>query len=222
MARSFNSGLGQHLIHNAAVVAAEPLTMACWFSTDNVGITQTLISICTSGGAERWQLEIGGAALGNALAIRKQGSALNAVAVAGNPSNNVLHHAVGIYASATSRFCGLDGALGAENQQDAGSIAAPNRTLIAARINTTTGLFLNGLVAEVGIWKAALNADEAAALARGFSPLLVRPTALVAYWPLLGRSDPEICPKGGFNLTLTNGPTTGDHPRLILPRRRAA
>lgn len=35
------------------------------------------------------------------------------------------------------------------------------------------------------VWSALLNDDEMAALAKGFSPRLIRPSALEAYWPAI-------------------------------------
>jgi hypothetical protein len=94
--------------------------------------------------------------------------------------------------------------------------------LLGARISATPGLFLNGQIAEAAVWNVALSAAEIASLSKGFSPLLIRPASLVAYWPLIGRHDPEIDPVGRFDMTLTANPTTAAHPRVILPHRRVA
>jgi len=42
----------------------------------------------------------------------------------------------------------------------------------------------DGLVAEVAVWNVVLDDSEIAALAQGVSPLLIRSTALVEYWPV--------------------------------------
>jgi hypothetical protein len=78
-------------------------------------------------------------------------------------------------------------------------------------------LFGAGRIAEVAIYGGLLlTADEAVALAKGFSPELVRPTALEAYWPIIGRSSPEVELMAGASATVT-GATATEHPRIISP-----
>ena len=54
-----------------------------------------------------------------------------------------------------------------------------------------------------------------ASLAAGVCPLLVRPTSLVFYAPLVRTLTQDI--RGGLTLTNTNTVTVGDHPRIIYP-----
>lgn len=79
--------------------------------------------------------------------------------------------------------------------------------------------FLDGQLAEIGMWDATLTVDEMAALAKGFSPHCVRPGALFAYWPLIGRHSPEIELFGKQEGTLT-GTAAIEHPRIIYPKPR--
>lgn len=74
---------------------------------------------------------------------------------------------------------------------------------------------MEGRVAEVGIWDVALDDDEIAALASGFSPLFIRPQSLVYYAPLIRDEDEDRV--GGLSLTATNTPTVGTHPRVFSP-----
>jgi len=93
-------------------------------------------------------------------------------------------------------------------------------------INTTwLGRFIDsspqrwsGRIAEAAIWNVALSDAEVASLAKGYSPLFIQPTALVAYWPLIGHATTEIDSVGGFGLTVT-GATKAAHPRIIYPSR---
>lgn len=73
-----------------------------------------------------------------------------------------------------------------------------------------------GSLAEIALWNVYLTAAEQATLSRGFSPLFVRPSALVFYAPLIGRNSPETDLRGGLTGTVT-GATTGAHPRIIYP-----
>lgn len=76
--------------------------------------------------------------------------------------------------------------------------------------------YADATIAEVGIWSAALDASEAAMLAKGLCPLLVRPQSLLAYLPLYGRFSGEPDLVGGLTGTVT-GATAGVHPRIYRP-----
>ena len=80
--------------------------------------------------------------------------------------------------------------------------------------NGTPGTFANGDIAEVGVWNAALNADEIAGLAKGFPCRLARPSSLQFYSRLI-RNAMDI--REGIALTNNNGATVSDHPRIIYP-----
>ena len=70
--------------------------------------------------------------------------------------------------------------------------AAPNELLIGKRSNDSQ--FFGGDIAELAIWNIALSDDDVFALGdpdNRVSPLLVRPDALVGYWPLVGFAAPE-------------------------------
>jgi hypothetical protein len=83
-----------------------------------------------------------------------------------------------------------------------------------------TDRFFDGRIGEPACWNAVLTSGEASALGLGYSPLLVRPASLVAYWPLIGRTSPEIDRIGGYDMTLNAGPTWAAHPRVIMPESK--
>ena len=74
----------------------------------------------------------------------------------------------------------------------------------------------NGRLAESAIWNAALTAAEMASLGAGFSPLCIRPSALVAYWPQLQLLDP-VHDRFGSTLDETGTVVLTAHPRIIYP-----
>ena len=76
---------------------------------------------------------------------------------------------------------------------------------------------MDGYMAEAAVWNVALTSAEVSVLSKGYSPLLVRPQSIVSYWPLIGRTSPEIDLVGGYGMTLVNAPTTAAHPRIIYP-----
>lgn len=107
-----------------------------------------------------------------------------------------------------------------------GGGSATETTLTApANINVTgigsltrsgnKGHFMGGDVAEAGVWNAALDAMEVAALAKGVSPVLVRPSKLVFYWPGVRTAALDL---RGAPLTATNTPTVSDHPMIMRPK----
>jgi hypothetical protein len=86
-----------------------------------------------------------------------------------------------------------------------------NNQASSARAN-----YFSGLIAEAGIWSVALTAAEIASLAKGISPLSIRPASLLAYWPLIGQTSPEIDFHGRFEMTVS-GAVADDHPRVYMP-----
>ncbi len=70
---------------------------------------------------------------------------------------------------------------------------------------------MDGRIAEVGIWNAALTAEEIASLAKGMTCDKVRPQNLVFYAPLVRDL---VDQKGGLTITNNNGATVADHPRV--------
>lgn len=81
---------------------------------------------------------------------------------------------------------------------------------------------LAGPVAEIAIWNVVLEAVEMAALSMRFSALLIRPSALVGYWPFLGAANDtadERPFKGEVSLTKGgSSPNLATHPRIIMPQ----
>ena len=101
------------------------------------------------------------------------------------------------------------------------------RTLNDGLVSLTLGVDQNALgvksepfqgrIAEWGIWSAALNASEIAALARGVSPRRVRPESLEAYWPLYGLHSPEPDFSGQANPATINGTLAQSNHAPVTP-----
>jgi len=80
----------------------------------------------------------------------------------------------------------------------------------------------DGDIAEVAIYTSGgfPSQGEVDAWLSGVSPLLVRPSGLASYWPLLGYASPErdlMSP--GRPLTLAHSPAVAAHPPVWYPRR---
>jgi hypothetical protein len=76
------------------------------------------------------------------------------------------------------------------------------------------GLFLNGEIAEAGIWNTALTQADALSLAAAITPDQVRPSNLAHYLDLV-RDLRDL--RGGTPLSENGGSTAvSNHPRIFL------
>jgi hypothetical protein len=210
MAYDFN-GTDQRLRVGSAVVTTTPLTMACWFNPRNVTANMTLISINREGGTgERFGLFPLGGIAGDPIQIDIDG--LGVARTTAAYSANTWNHACGVFVSSTSRAVYLNGGnsgTSTENKTTSGNLQA---TSIGSRHSGVSyGLFMDGLIAEVGIWNVALTDAEIASLADGMTCDKVRPQSLVFYAPLVRDL---IDYKGGLTITNNNTATVANHPRV--------
>ena len=188
--------------------------MACWFNLTSATASQTLLSIAhSSGGFIGPRLLAEGAAVGDPIrADYTIGASTGIARTTSGYSANTWHHACGVYDSTASRTAYLDGG---NSGTDTTSVIGPmvvNTLTIAGRFNGgSIGLFAIGLIAEVGIWNAALTAAEIASLAKGMTCDKIRPQSLVFYAPLV-RNLQDV--KGGLTITNNNAATVANHPRV--------
>lgn len=212
MARSLNGSTDSMANTGGAVLSAVPITMACWFwaNTGSMSSSNSLMSLKASGSSHHFRMFVD-----NRIYARTYGgsdadaSSTNGAA----PAVNTWHHGCVVYSAVDARAAYLNGGDKGTNttSQTPSSI---NRTYVG-NYDGLSGVW-NGYIAEAAIWNAALDDAEVLSLARGMSPLLIRPGLLAAYWPLIGRDSPEPDRRGGFPLTLS-GTAVVEHPRIILP-----
>lgn len=221
MARDFNGST--QLLYANTMVTAYPLTMACWFNSDSVAVQQFLMAVVNwVGGAagDYFGLEACGVVAGDPVraSVYQTGVAYSPADTTAAYTAGTWYHACGVYASATSRAAYLNGANKGTVATNVTPISLGVVSIGTAYRSDTPAVFTDGRIAEAAIWGAALTDAEVAVLAQGVSPLLVRPADLLAYWPLLGNTSPEIDLVGGFGLTLSaSAPTKADHPRVRCP-----
>jgi len=210
-ARGFN-GTSAYLRTSSPPVTAAPLTMACWFWLNDLSGTYALMSLTRdSVQIDGFRLLAEGSTAGSPLRADTVVAGIASVArTSTSLSSGQWMHAAGVFASTTSRRVLLNG--GGANTETTSSTPSGIVVLdLGARSNAgTIGLYLPGRMAEVGVWSAALTDDEIASLARGVSPLLVRPSALVFYAPLV-RGINDF--RQGAAITDTST-TVVDHPRI--------
>jgi len=186
-----------------------PRIVGKWGAT--LGVRQYLLDIQTGGQVRAFVADAGG----------------------NDPANGVTVLSIGVWQAVALRKNGTGGdALQAFLNGVLDGTVTSNRSIQ----NTTSGLRFgndvgnanpfDGLIAEVGIWDVALTDAEIASLAKGFSPLLVRPQNLKGYWPLWGTGSPERDYSGlGSHATVTGTVNAGNkHPPVmpfVLPTRIA-
>lgn len=209
MARTIASSGNKWLTRAADVVTAYPLSMACW-ARPTTNALSALISI-SDGSTSYWALALNGS--GGATAILNTGGGSSQLDQ-GSSSTGVWNH-FGLNWSSGGRKVSFNGTLNSQTAAQ-GSPGGLDRTQVGT-LWSGGALVYNGDIAEAAIWNALLDDAEFAVLAAGVSPLLVRPSALVAYWPLLGQYSPEIDVRAGKGLTLNNAPVAAPHCRVILP-----
>lgn len=164
-------------------------------------------------------MESGGATGGDPVTFWRVSGGTIARAFSGSGFTGAAwNHGCVVGVSATSAISYCNGGTPGTDTTSCTPSGFDNTTIAVSHRDTHTKYF-SGDIAEVAIWNAALDANEVTSLARGYSPLLVRPSALVAYWPLIGRFDPEIDVRAGQNFTLTNTPIYADHPKIIYPSK---
>lgn len=88
-----------------------------------------------------------------------------------------------------------------------------NFQLYLGRDNEAGSQYLNGSLAEVGVWSRALVNQDVAALARGFRPDMINRSALRFYSSLLGRRTYDA--KNFFLPSSISAVPVDDHPRII-------
>jgi hypothetical protein len=210
MARTFN-GSTQYLSVSNGVVSAYPCTFAVWFRANAGGSNQTLLGIGDNN-FNFFCLQAQGSVAGDPVRVlRYDGSGFSATTTTGF-TDNVWHHACGVLRSANDISVFIDG--GSEGTDSASkAFISTNTTRIGVTARGTPTAYHDGEVAEVAIWDNDLIDSEIGALAKGFSPLMVRPGNLVFYVPLIRDNDDDIV--GGLSLTAIDSPTVSTHTRVF-------
>lgn len=126
--------------------------------------------------------------------------------------HNKWNHHVGVWRSAANRQVYLNGSAGPLNTTSL-SPTSLNATSIGIQTDGSSEPGTTMRVAEVAVWDIDLGADDIAALAEGYSPLMVRRDRLVEHMPLVRSNWSK---SGAFGVT--GSPGVVEHPRIINPR----
>ena len=220
MAILFDDAASERMTVASAPVTASPLTMACWFRTDVLTIAETMMSLDNSGnGSEQIELRVQGNVGGDPVRfISRSGSGNGIADSTATPSANTWAHACGVLTAANSRAAFLNGANKGTDSTSSVPSGLDSLTIGATDNGGSPTRFWSDRIAEAAIWNVGLSDGEVAVLAKGFSPLLIRPESLVFYLPMirLGQSNVQYDHIGGLALTEVNTPAAAGHPPSII------
>ena len=228
MALHFNSdsGTDDYLSKSVAIFSGHtyPLAFVAWVRPDDRGQQYAIASDSGTGTSKQITL---GAGSGGKFQIRQKGGHATSGSAHYSNSNTTWFHLTGLFIASNNIKLYVNGSLDAENttaNNNISDFADSNQLYIATGnygggSNLTTRTWEGGL-AEVAAYAAELTAGEIAALADGFSPLLVRPDALVGYWPLGGPMTSALSGAdalGQHALTAYGGAFEEHHPQAYYP-----
>ncbi|KKK65638.1 hypothetical protein LCGC14_2972140, partial [marine sediment metagenome] len=214
MARGTGSNV--HIEMGSTPIIAAPFTMAARFKIDDLTHTGVILSIGNKAVAnELWGIDVSGTESGDPVrSFAFSPGGFQAAKSTAGPSANTWHHACGVEAANNDRRAFLDGGNKGLNVATRAPSGA-DEVQIGQNARSTNDGDLLGDVAEAAIWNVALTDAEVAILAKGYSPLSVRPESLVFYMPLV-RDIYDVIGAIAFTDFST---TITDHPPIIYPSR---
>ena len=127
------------------------------------------------------------------------------------------HHVCAVFTSATSRDVYLDASGKGSSAISVTYNIDVNEIWLGARYTSVPINFLDGSLAEVGIWDRALTLDDVNDLyINKYAPSLVQDANLIAYWRLNEQTatDDATDQQGNYTLTQYNSPTYTDHSSI--------
>ena len=209
MALTFD-GSTDKLTSSTAAVTQQDITFGAWVKTTSTGSNRTIISVSSSSSTNpilRLLLS------GNKpyFQIRADDSII-VTALAANPisTNTWTHVSCTATSSETEVFKnGVSVGTAGEGYVDPITV---DQTELGVLLRTGPGVELfDGDMAEAAIWNVALTDEEMLELAAGYTPSMVRPSALVMYNPLNGHNNDVT---GTCNFTVS-GTTPAAHPPML-------
>ena len=216
MAFEFN-GTNQHLLRSSTPITAVPLTMFGRYRYDTAiadDAEHTVLSLADHDAQQEFTIEIGRTGgVDYAIAMINSGGTVGFALSSVAPTINTWQNICGVYPTTSSRTVYLNGG---SSGTDTTSVTPSGISHIYVGATSSSSSIIksfNGAIADTAIWNVELNTSEIAALNAGYSPLLIRPSALVYYQPLIR----ELNDYRGAIFTNVNTATVFDHPRIIMP-----
>lgn len=203
----------------SGLVTAAPCTIACWANVPNHTSQVNLFGVYNStdvtGNRNQFALLL---TTGAQVGARTSGaSGGNTASTSNTFTDGSWFHACGVFASATDRRAFVNGGGKATNASSQTPSGLDRISVGCQDISSGTSTIPSGsLVAELAIWNIALADADVALLAAGYSPKVIQPANLIAYWPVIGDWTPEIELIAGLSLSIQGSLSQGAHPPAQL------
>jgi hypothetical protein len=207
MAYEFEAASSQYLTATSTATSAYPLTLAAFCRFNGTGVNRAILSFGRT--ATPFHRQVIFRTADNIFAAQSVG-AVSQQASSGILTSVETRHICGVFSSTSSRQLFVNG-VSAGTNTGSSTLNDLDQPAIGARNSGSFGLFWDGMIAEAGVWTAALTSAEIASLADGMTCDKVRPQSLVFYAPLVRDL---IDYKGGLTITNNNTATVANHPRV--------
>lgn len=209
MAYNFN-GSNQYLTVASAPATAAPITIAAWFRKSGTATKNGIFLLNAFTGNVNDNTAFGfyfGASSSVRGYIQSSSTVFADFAATGSYTTNSWGHACVVFATSTSRTIYRNG----ENSATSTSSISPANIARLEIASFNNSSHFDGQFAEIGIWNAALTANEVVSLSKGFACNRVRPQSLIFYLPLI-RTMQDLAK--GVSVTNNNTATVADHSRV--------
>jgi hypothetical protein len=174
----------------AAIATAEPLTIAAWLYPTS--LATTIYGPCifyTAGtGTSVTGFELLVTTAGLIRARKEDAGTGSQSATSSALAINGWYHIGGVFTAANSRTAFLNGGAATANSTNIVFTNTPDKTSLGVLYRHDNSMSTNrsdAYWAEIGFWNIALTAADMLVLAAGYSPLMVKPEALLAYYPMV-------------------------------------
>jgi len=209
-ALDFNGSTQRIDAGNPSLGLGTTYTVSAWVRPDVVDSTRTFTKWGSTTGSNQFLFLFGQVSADVRFFVRDDAAVGASATKTGVFSAGVWAHCAGTRSGNNVQVY-VDGVAGTGASASIGTTSVNNLRIGAADDGTGSVFqYWDGRIAELAIWSVALTADEITSLARGMSPLLVRPSSLVLWTPLV-RDINEL--RSGVSLTNTS-PTAAEHPRI--------
>lgn len=217
MARSFTAASSQYLEYSGAVLDSYPFSISIWFYIASSAKTGVAFAEADTGVAEDDYIDL--LTVNNNLCqynARMGGAGAVNLNSTDSYTVDTWQHMGAKSASASSHAIYVNGGTPQTDSTNIGTFSSiMDVTDIGVLHRNSFAAYFDGYLAECALWSANLSDGEFAALAAGYSPLLVRSSSLIAYWPLIRDTDDDRV--GGYDMTPSGSPTIAAHAPVIMP-----
>jgi hypothetical protein len=213
--RLFTAAGAEFMTIGSGLITSEPFSMACRFRPNSLTANQNLMSAANLAAGSAHYLTARGALGGDPAGAQSYAGtgSVEAALSGGSLVVGTQSAIMGVWTSSSSRAVFLDGVKATNS--NAVTVSGMDQFNVG-RFNSGAAAAVDGELADMAIWNVALSDDDAAAYAKGFSALRIKPQSLIEYWSFVGAGNSEFGVKGNV-LTHAAGPLTtrsANHPRI--------